>query len=99
MATREQILRLDERFCPEGFLPGGARNFANRGNAELLSGGMQLFSLRRCKIARIFSLRKHSFGKHLVVHMSANKQLSKPIRSVVATYRKLRNTLQRLQLE
>ena len=99
MATREQISRLDEHFCPSGFLPGGAKGFLARGNTEFLSGGIQHFASNSCGIARIFSLSKQRFGNHLILHMSGNKQLSKPLRPVVQTYRALRRALDAAKLQ
>lgn len=79
MATREQIIRMDEELCMGRFLPpfdlpvyyeDGQQSM----NVEFWSGGYQYFTGVRggCNMQRVLSFKE--FSKHLIYHMANNKQ-------------------------
>ena len=81
MATRSQILRMNEKLCMGSFVPpfdepmykkDGQESF----NVEFWSGGYQFFTGVRggCNMQRIVSLHPDHFSKHFVYHVANNKQ-------------------------
>ena len=79
MATRKQLVRLDQGLCMSHFLPPFERpEYYEDGqqsmNVEYWSGGYQYFTGVRggCNMQRVVSL-KH-FSKHLLYHTANNKQ-------------------------
>jgi len=86
MATRGQLMRLDEELCSGNFLPpyneplyyeDGQQSM----NVEFWSGGYQFFTGVRggCNMQRVISFASPSdFSKHLLYHMANNKQKQLP---------------------
>eukprot|EP00545_Synedropsis_sp_CCMP1620_P000505 CAMPEP_0119016626 /NCGR_PEP_ID=MMETSP1176-20130426/13873_1 /TAXON_ID=265551 /ORGANISM="Synedropsis recta cf, Strain CCMP1620" /LENGTH=561 /DNA_ID=CAMNT_0006970113 /DNA_START=176 /DNA_END=1861 /DNA_ORIENTATION=+ len=79
MATREQVIRLDEELCAGVFLPPfDAPMYYEDGqqsmNVEYWSGGYQYFTGVRggCNMQRVISWK--DFSKHLIYHVANNKQ-------------------------
>jgi hypothetical protein len=81
MATRSQILRMNEKLCMGRFLPpfdepmykkDGQESF----NVEFWSGGYQFFTGVRggCNMQRVVSLHPEHFSKHFIYHVANNKQ-------------------------
>eukprot|EP00546_Thalassionema_frauenfeldii_P009645 CAMPEP_0178910678 /NCGR_PEP_ID=MMETSP0786-20121207/9229_1 /TAXON_ID=186022 /ORGANISM="Thalassionema frauenfeldii, Strain CCMP 1798" /LENGTH=590 /DNA_ID=CAMNT_0020582953 /DNA_START=1 /DNA_END=1771 /DNA_ORIENTATION=- len=82
MATRDQLIRLDEELCAANFLPPfNEPTYYEDGqqsmNVEFWSGGYQYFTGVRggCNMQRIVSFASpEEFSKHLIYHMANNKQ-------------------------
>jgi hypothetical protein len=82
IATREQLIRLDEELCQGSFLPpfdeplyyeDGQQSM----NVEFWSGGYQYFTGVRggCNMQRVVSFKSsEDFSKHFIYHMANNKQ-------------------------
>eukprot|EP00540_Astrosyne_radiata_P002149 CAMPEP_0116825388 /NCGR_PEP_ID=MMETSP0418-20121206/1936_1 /TAXON_ID=1158023 /ORGANISM="Astrosyne radiata, Strain 13vi08-1A" /LENGTH=306 /DNA_ID=CAMNT_0004453887 /DNA_START=42 /DNA_END=962 /DNA_ORIENTATION=- len=81
MATRAQIIRLDEELCQGKFLPpfdepiyyeDGQQSM----NVEYWSGGYQLFTGIRggCNMQRVMSFKPEHYSKHFIYHVANNKQ-------------------------
>jgi len=81
LATRDQVLRLDEELCMGKFLPpfdlpayedDGQKSM----NVEFWSGGYQFFTGVRngCNMQRIIRFDPEHFSKHLIYHVANNKQ-------------------------
>ena len=80
MATRRQVQRLHDEYCPTGFFPapGKEADWMPASNVESLSGGVQMFGSKACRVARIVSIDEREFASHLLLHSTGNKQLTKP---------------------
>eukprot|EP00541_Cyclophora_tenuis_P018780 CAMPEP_0116546170 /NCGR_PEP_ID=MMETSP0397-20121206/3078_1 /TAXON_ID=216820 /ORGANISM="Cyclophora tenuis, Strain ECT3854" /LENGTH=273 /DNA_ID=CAMNT_0004070571 /DNA_START=1 /DNA_END=822 /DNA_ORIENTATION=- len=81
MATREQIIRLDQELCQGKFLPPfDPPDYYEDGqqsmNVEYWSGGYQFFTGVRggCNMQRVVSMKPEHFSKHLIYHVANNKQ-------------------------
>jgi len=81
LATREQIIRLDQELCMGRFLPpfdppkyfdDGQESF----NVEFWSGGYQHFTgvKNGCNMQRLIRFDPELFSKHLIYHVANNKQ-------------------------
>lgn len=81
MATRSQILRMNNELCMGRFVPpfdepmykkDGQESF----NVEFWSGGYQFFTGVRggCNMQRIVSLHPDHFSSHFIYHVANNKQ-------------------------
>lgn len=86
LATRDQILRLDEELCMGKFLPPfDLPEYEDDGqkspNVEFWSGGYQLFTGVRngCNMQRIIRFDPEHFSKHLIYHVANNKQKQLPL--------------------
>lgn len=81
MATRDQILRLDQELCQGKFLPPfDPPDYYEDGqqsmNVEYWSGSYQFFTGVRggCNMQRVVSMKPEHFSKHLIYHVANNKQ-------------------------
>jgi hypothetical protein len=77
MGTREQILAWHRSHCRGLFLPPYEDMDGLKNNVEFWSGGLNLVGMNACQLQRIVSLEPSTFSKHLVYHLSNNKQKSK----------------------
>jgi hypothetical protein len=82
MATKEQIIRMNNNLCRASFLPPFVKfavgNDGLSPTVEFWSGSLQFFAgtARRnsCNMQRIISMHPDHFSKHLLYHTSNNKQ-------------------------
>lgn len=81
MLTRDQIFRMNNGLCTGSFLPPfDEPTFFSDGqesmNVEFWSGSYQIFTGVRggCNMQRIISIHPDHFSKHLIYHVSNNKQ-------------------------
>ena len=81
MATREQLIDINENHCSSGFLPPYENptfvyDGLERHIVEFWSGGFQLFTGKSvaCNMQRVISLHPDHFSYHLIYHTSNNKQ-------------------------
>jgi len=86
MATRSQIEYFHNTACPGGFLPPfdskhWKGDSLQRHSVEFWSGGFQLFG--QCYLNRILPLEPRRFEKHLIYHVSNNKQRTAPAKKMI----------------
>mmetsp|Transcript_24909 Transcript_24909/g.27855 ORF Transcript_24909/g.27855 Transcript_24909/m.27855 type:complete len:110 (-) Transcript_24909:171-500(-) len=88
MATKEQLIRMNNKLCRGNFLPPfnkmGISDYDDLGphTVEFWSGSYQFFTGGRnhCNMQRIISMNPDHFSNHLLYHTANNKQ--KEIRMV-----------------
>jgi len=86
MASRSQIEYFHSKACPGGFLPPfdskhWKGDSLQRHSVEFWSGGFQLFG--QCYLNRILPLEPRRFEKHLIYHVSNNKQRTAPAKKMI----------------
>jgi len=86
MATRSQVEYFHNKACPGGFLPPfdsqhWKGDSLQRHSVEFWSGGFQLFG--QCSLNRILPLEPRRFEKHLIYHVSNNKQRTAPAKKMI----------------
>jgi hypothetical protein len=82
MATREQLVRMNNYLCRAPFLPPFDYVDPMRDdglephNVEFWSGSYQFFTggKNHCNMQRVISMNPEHFSKHLVYHAANNKQ-------------------------
>ena len=81
MLTRDQIFRMNDGLCAGSFLPPFDQPIYHSDgqesmNVEFWSGSYQIFTGVRggCNMQRIMSIHPDHFSKHLIYHVSNNKQ-------------------------
>ena len=82
MATKEQLIRMNNYLCKAPFLPpfDDLNPMREDGlephNVEFWSGSFQFFTggKNHCNMQRVISMHPEHFSKHLVYHTANNKQ-------------------------
>jgi hypothetical protein len=81
MATKEQLIRMNNKLCLANFLPpfdnvGQGNDGLDPHNVEFWSGSYQFFTgaSNHCNMQRIISVHPDHFSKHLLYHTANNKQ-------------------------
>ena len=81
MATKEQLIRMNNKLCLASFLPpfddmGAGNDGLDPQNVEFWSGSYQFFTgaANHCNMQRIISMNPDHFSKHLLYHTANNKQ-------------------------
>eukprot|EP00536_Pseudo-nitzschia_multiseries_P006220 jgi/Psemu1/192604/e_gw1.130.116.1 len=91
MATKTQIIRMNNELCESNFLPPfyrmGNQDYDDLGshNVEFWSGSSQIFAGgdKHCNMQRIISMDPEHFSNHLLYHTSNEKQLQAKVERIV----------------